>query len=209
MTDVFNRNFETRGIEQFRLMMEPHALGIYRRLFPGVEKENLRQEGPGVHVLDKEHAIDSILRLPSGITFTLQEKYRENKYLVDPRLQEKPPCPDFTQGYKLAVGTPHESPGEWFHLHSQLYFYGWADRQCTRFEKWVLVDVAKYKILVEKTEGGLAAMGRLIANKQWSATSFYAFPILLIRRVWLASEGFQPRTADDQIPLFAGGSNDH
>ena len=64
---------------------------------------------------------------------------------------------DFTQEFKNAVGTKHESNGEWFKLGAQLYFYGWASADETEFSKWVILDIAKYKILVE--QAGLFCSG--------------------------------------------------
>ena len=111
---------------QFQEKMKPAALRIYQQVFPGSEVEDLREEGVRVHILDREFGIDSLISLPSEQWITLQEKYRRYaalKYL------------DFTQEYMNAVGTPHESPGEWFKLGAQLYFYGWANEKETDFEK--------------------------------------------------------------------------
>lgn len=169
--------------------MRQAAIRIYESLFPGCYLQDLREHGAGVHVLDKEFAIDSLLVIPQGYWFSLQEKYRQNKYLVNPRLQISPPYPDFTQEFRNAVGTPHESQGEWFKLAAQLYFYGWSNRDETDFERWVILDVAKYKLIVQEAGGfdGLphwestTTIGRLLINTGRNCANFYAIPICRLK----------------------------
>jgi len=161
------QTFEQLDTEQFRKKMRPSALRIYERLFPGCTLEDLRADGFKVHVLDKEFGIDALINLNCGQWISIQEKYRRNyalKWL------------DFTQEYMNAAGTEHESPGEWFKLGSQLYFYGWANQDETDFEKWAIIDVAKYKLLVEEY-GGLEKMGAKRSNNQHGRASFFAIPI--------------------------------
>ncbi len=161
------RAFNSLDTVQFQQKLKPAALRIYQMVFPGCEVEDLREEGARVHVLDKEFGIDSLINLPSSQWISLQEKYRNNwalQYL------------DFTQEYMNGVGTPHESPGEWFKLGAQLYFYGWANEAITTFEKWFLMDIAKYKMLVEQA-GGLKRIGTLRQNNKHGRASFYAIPV--------------------------------
>jgi hypothetical protein len=155
--------------------MKPAALRIYRRLFPGCEVEDLRKEGVKVHVLDKELGIDSLLTTKQGQWFSIQEKYRAHKWLQ---------YLDFTQEYRNAEGTEHESPGEWFKLGAQLYFYGWANEAETDFEKWAILDVAAYKLLVERA-GGLAAIGTKRQNRIHGRASFFAIPIQKLRPAFI------------------------
>jgi hypothetical protein len=188
-TVAFGTEFGGLVMEQFRLRMRPHAIAIYERLFGDCEIQDLREEGVRVHVLDKEFGIDMLLTVPSGQWFTVQEKYREHKFLVEPLLQVEPPCPDFTQEYMNAVGTPHESPGEWFKLGAQLYFYGWARPREDGFAAWVLLNVPRYKMIVEKTPGGIAGLGRLCYNRRHGRATFYAIPVSRLRNAWTAQHG--------------------
>ena len=163
--------FENLPTVKFQERMKPAALRIYHRLFPGCEVEDLRKEGVKVHVLDKEFGIDALIRFQAGQWVSIQEKYRSHaalKYL------------DFTQEYMNAEGTEHESPGEWFKLGSQLYFYGWANEAETDFEKWAILDVAAYKLLVERA-GGLPAIGTKRQNRIHGRASFFAIPIEKLR----------------------------
>jgi len=158
--------------EQFRKRMRPHAIAIYRQIF-GVDcrVEDLREQGVRVHILDKEFGIDSLIHLPSEQWISIQEKYRRHdaiKYL------------DFTQEYMNAEGTQYESPGEWFKLGAQLYFYGWAEADEGGFAKWVVLDVAKYKMLVEQS-GGLHRLGQKCKNKKHGRASFFAIPITKLK----------------------------
>ncbi len=159
--------FSELSTVKFQQKMHPAAMRIYQRLFPGCRLEDLREEGVEVHILDKEFGIDSLINLPSGQWISIQEKYRSHdaiKYL------------DFTQEFMNGEGTAYESPGEWFKLGAQLYFYGWANSEETDFEKWILMDIAKYKILVERA-GGLQNLGVKRKNHRHGRASFYAIPI--------------------------------
>jgi len=162
--------FNQLSTVRFQQRMKPAALRIYQAIFPGCDLEDLREDGVRVHILDREFGIDSLISLPSAQWITLQEKYRKHdalRYL------------DFTQEYMNAVGTPHESPGEWFKLGAQLYFYGWANAAETAFEKWFLMDIAKYKLLVEE-RGGLSQLGTLRQNNRHGRASFYAIPVKML-----------------------------
>jgi len=160
-------DFSRLDTVKFQERMKPAALSIYRQVFPECHVEDLREQGVRVHVLDKEFGIDALVHLTDGQWISLQEKYRRNaalKFL------------DFTQEYMNAVGTPGESLGEWFKLGAQLYFYGWANASETAFEKWAIIDIVKYKMLVESM-GGLGAIGTLKKNWKHGRASFYAIPI--------------------------------
>lgn len=164
---MLNSNFSCLPTVKFQEKMKPAALKIYQKIFPGCEVQDLRKDGVNVHVLDKEFGIDALLKMHSGQWISIQEKYRRNRYLKY--------C-DFTQEFMNAVGTAYESPGEWFKLGSQLYFYGWANVDETDFEKWCILDVPKYKVIVEQA-GGIKKMGKLMMNNQHGKASFYAIPI--------------------------------
>src|SRR5262245_13088356 len=122
---------ESSGTFTFMREMQPHALRIYQHIFPGCMVEDLRKQGKrdededGVHILDRNFAIDSLLRMPDGSFFTLQEKYRTHEHLQN--------FGDFTHEFMNGYGTKRQEPGEWFHLGAQLYFYGWANEEKTDF----------------------------------------------------------------------------
>ena len=157
-----------QATSRFQKRMKPAALKIYERVFPGCRLEDLRENGVKVHILDKEFGIDSLVHLDGGQWISLQEKYRRHSSLH---------WLEFTQEYMNAAGTKYESPGEWFKLGAQLYFYGWANNSQTAFEKWALIDIAKYKMLVEKA-GGLDKLGTLEQNSRYGKSTFYAIKIM-------------------------------
>jgi hypothetical protein len=168
--------FENLSTVKFQMKMKPSAIRIYKKLFPGSELVDLRENGVKVHILDKEFGIDALLNLVGGQWVSIQEKYRANFYLK---------YLDFTQEYMNGVGTIHESPGEWFKLGAQLYFYGWANVEETDFEKWVLLDIPKYKLIVEK-EGGLDKIGKIKKNKEHGSASFFCIPIRKLAKAFVA-----------------------
>lgn len=181
-----DNSFRNLGTERFRLKMRPCAELIYHDLFPGCRVDDLRKDGLAVHVLDKEFGIDTLVTMPSGQWLSVQEKYRRNKYLSERQLMIRPPYPDFTQEYKNAAGTEHEADGEWFRLGAQVYFYGWANERENGFEKWVLIDIAQYKLLVEEN-GGIERFGVLKRNRAHGRASFYAIPVNRLQPAWLAT----------------------
>lgn len=156
---------------KFQEKMKPAALAIYQRVFPGCAIQDLREDGVGVHVLDKEFGIDALINLPSNQWISIQEKYRSHEFLR---------YMDFTQEYMNGVGTQYECLGEWFKLGAQLYFYGWANAAETAFEKWFIMDIAKYKMLVEE-RGGLQNIGKLRQNNRHGAASFYTINLSEIK----------------------------
>lgn len=172
--------FDDLSTVKFQNKMKPKAVAIYQRLFKGCSVEDLREKGVKVHVLDQEFGIDALIRLKTGQWISIQEKYRKNTFLTNSTYQVIPGVPDFTQEYKNAAGTEYESDGEWSKLGAQLYFYGWANKDETDFQRWFVMDIAKYKILVERA-GGLAGIGVLKPNKKHGRSSFYAIPASRLR----------------------------
>jgi hypothetical protein len=180
-----DKSWDNQPTVTFQTRMKPAALRIYQRCFPGCTVEDLREQGVKVHILDKEFGIDSLIHFPSGQWLSIQEKYRTNKYL---RYGE------FTQEYLNGVGTVHESPGEWFKLGAQIYFYGWANADETDFAAWLMMHIARYKVVVERA-GGLGAVGTLHQNQQYGRASFYAIPIGKLRDCIMFSYGLPPLSA--------------
>ena len=166
-------DFHTLATEQLRQKMVTHANSIYQMVFPGCVIDRLSDKRDTAHPLDRHFGIDTILRLPSGAYLTLQEKYRDHTVLE--RFGA-----DFTQEWKNAYQTEFENDGEWFHLAAQIYFYGWANPTYTGFAKWLILDIPKYKLLVEDA-GGLDAIGRLKVNKEHGRAAFYAIPVKRIK----------------------------
>lgn len=176
-----------RGDIGFSELMRPKAERIYQRVFPGCKVENLRPDGDkDVHELDQYFGIDTQIILPSGGTLTVQEKYRRNEFLHTKKWRVDPSVPDFTQEYLNACGTEHERHGEWFHLSADLYFYGWASADLMGFEKWAILNVLKYKLLVESM-GGLDSIGMYKRNRKHGAASFYAIPITTLKPAFMCT----------------------
>jgi len=182
--------FDNLSTTKFQVKMRPAAEHVYQVIWPGSRIENLRENGVNVHTLDKHFAIDALLHLPSRQWISIQEKYRENYYLK---------WKDFTQEYKNACGTQYESEGEWAKLGAQLYFYGWANVAETDFEDWYLLDILKYKIIVERN-GGIEKMGRLQHNKQHGKASFYGISFEKLKDAVFLSKATLPS-------LLAGSVN--
>jgi hypothetical protein len=169
-------DFNNLSTVKFQQKLKPAAIKIYTRLFPGCLLVDLRDRGVGVHVLDKEFGIDSLLTFGTGQWISIQEKYRKNYYLK---------YLDFTQEYLNAVNTENESPGEWFKLGAQLYFYGWSNKNENDFEKWFIMDIAKYKLLVENA-GGIDKLGEIKFNDLHGKSCFYAIKVFKLFPAFIA-----------------------
>tara|TARA_R110000822_G_C15266728_1_gene488790 strand:+ start:798 stop:1355 length:558 start_codon:yes stop_codon:yes gene_type:complete len=173
-------SFEKLSTEQFRVKMQSKAIDIYKSVFDGCIYSRELDINK-----DKHFSIDATLTLSDGQKITIQEKFRNYDFLTNPRLQNRPPFPDFTQEYKNAEGTVYENDGEFFKLFAQLYFYGWADSGGTGFVRWCILDVAKYKnILFQK---GIGNIGKKMNNKKHGKASFYAIPIYELKESFLFS----------------------
>lgn len=182
VNNLTSEGFNNLSTVKFQEKMKPAALKIYKQVFgENCEIEDLREDGFKVHILDKEFGIDAMLSLPTGQWLTLQEKYRKNYYIS---------FLDFTQEYKNAEGTEHESNGEWFSLGAQLYFYGWSNKDETDFEKWIILDIVRYKLIIEKL-GGLSKAGYKLYNRQYGRASFYSINLRLIEDAIIFSNFFK------------------
>lgn len=183
-------DFSLLPTEKFRVRMRPHAEKIYRRIWPGCQIRDLREHGVAVHILDKNFGIDTLAEFLSGQWISVQEKYRRYRALASMELKFEPPYPDFTQEYLNAEGTKHESPGEWFKLGAQVYFYGWANESETDFAAWLLMDIAKYKMVVEEM-GGLDSISKRHYNQQHGRASFYPIPIYRLEQAIIYCQGLE------------------
>lgn len=161
-------SFANLSTEKFRVQMEPYADEIYKKTFPIQEIKHRKNMDDSFSAdLDKYMGIDKFLVFETGQWLTVQEKYRTHdalKYL------------DFTQEYLNAEGTKYESPGEFFYLGAQAYFYAWANKELNGFLHWVLLDVARYKCIIEY-HGGLKFIGRKHHNQKHGKASFYSIKI--------------------------------
>lgn len=117
--------------------MEPIADQLYHEIWgPLRELHRLSHNRTGeVHPLDKEWAIDVILKTTCGLPITLQDKFREYKYhkLYD----------EFTLEYENNPETHEE--GEFYHLVANYYFYGFATPDKQSFISWKVIDLNTFK----------------------------------------------------------------
>ena len=170
---------EFEGDIAFEQRMRAPVEKVYQSFFPGCAVKYTREHDE-LRPFDDHFAIDAVLELRSGGIVTAQQKCRRYGYFLQYR--------DFTQEYMNAVGGTYESQGEWFHLGSQIYFYGWANQAEDGLVAWVLMDVLKYRMLVEDA-GGLDKLGTLEKNRVHGRASFYAIPLEKLRRAFIGSNG--------------------
>jgi len=144
---------------------------IYGLVFPGC---TIDRDVP--LVLDKEFGVDLVLHLVTGSILTVQEKFREHKWIH--KLE-------FTQEVENATGTQYQSDGEWYKLIANLYLYGWESKSAGSLAKWAMLDVLHYKLIIEAA-GGLHRLGTLEHNDKYGKASFYAIPIKRLSGCFIA-----------------------
>ena len=192
--------------------LRPYVLQVYRSLFPGSRYQPMEELGDTGLMFDKNWGVDGFICTASLRCWVVQSKCRRHDFLTERRYQVISGIPDFTQEFMNAAGTQYEAPGEWFHLNAELYFFGWATSDESGLAKWLLLDIPRYKAIVEAA-GGLAKIGRLQQNKAGGKASFYAIPVTRLRDAWLATyrEGWivppeddSPAPWDDEQPTASG-----
>ena len=55
-------------------------------------------------------------------------------------------------------------------------FYGWAREDEKGFEAWFIMDILKYKLLIQES-GGIDKIGTLHRNYTHGRSSFYSIPM--------------------------------
>ncbi|HAU4290853.1 TPA: hypothetical protein ACQVK3_005708 [Serratia marcescens] len=123
--------------------------------------------------LDQRASIDAKIDFtPSLVSFSIQEKYRTN---------DKLKFLDFTQELYNAYGTEHQTDGEFKHLYSDYYFYGWSNETETDFAQWFIMDIKTYKTLVLGV-GGLDKIPQVkrVQNNAYGKALFYTIPLEFI-----------------------------
>ena len=121
-------NFENDPRRIQELKMRPIADAIYKERW-GANIQITRFEQDDDYLLDKEYAIDVIIKLKTGMILTGQEKFLSYEYSDFGSL---------TVEYEQNQHTGEE--GDWFKLQVGFYFVGYATEDCSNFEPWVLAD---------------------------------------------------------------------
>lgn len=135
-------NFDKDPRRQQELAMRPHADTIYAKVF-GITTGNIhRHDSPDDerHLLDRLHAIDVTVTLPSGMVINGQEKFLSHEYLK----------------YKSLTVEYYQNPktkerGDWFNLAAQFYMVGYANADGTGFATWSIIN---WPSLVMATHNG-------------------------------------------------------
>jgi|GEM_PF-3868517 len=187
-------SFDALSTTEFNARMRPVALRLYERLFAGCRLEQVDTSTAQGMVLDRDLGVDCKLHLPTSQWITLQEKFRKYADYVS--------YGDFTQEFKNGVGTPYESDGEWFKLGAQLYFYGWASQDETAFVDWVILNIATYKLTINR-QGGLDKVGRLVPNHKHGRATFYAIPLERISKAIILSASTPLPANRSALPIIA------
>lgn len=92
--------------------------------------------------LDIELGIDTLIYFKNGSFITFQEKTRNNWVQYE----------DFTFEYYNNPKSKEE--GEWFHLASQFYFYGYANSKNNGYRKYYILNVPSFRLFLNNSTRG-------------------------------------------------------
>lgn len=145
------------------------AESFYRKVFPKCTIIRLTKSG-APHILDKQFHIDVILKQKNGMQVTMQEKFRS--------LYALKWC-DFTLEYESNQHT--HVLGEWFHLCTDLYTYGWATKNQESFQEFYIFKVFPFKNAVIK---GTLKPKPIQENESFGDATFYPFPFSKFPDSW-------------------------
>lgn len=158
---------------KFAEAMRPHAVAIYEQQFRDctyVPTPRISDEEP--HPDDRDRSIDAKIVMPyTDNAVTIQEKYRKYRDDLD---------------ITFEVRNGDGSPGEWYHLESQLYFIGIAEPDLSGFKHWAILDVFRMVMTVNK-HGGLEVVGKEYTNDEYGASTFRAVPLHIFHEAVVAS----------------------
>lgn len=146
--------------------MRPKVKEIYMKLFPDS--------------MIKEGKYSTFVTVPSGQCYSITEKFKRNRYLINPKFQKNPPYPDFTESPNREVKEDFENQT------THLCFCGWADREETKIEKWVLLDTTVYNTLV-RDAGGVKKLGKL-HRSAFHTNQFYSISLKDIQSAIILDE---------------------
>jgi len=158
-------------VQNVHIPLIPSADEIYKTIFPKCTIDRFEiSDKP--NILDKYLGVDLKITLTSGAVFTVQEKFRDYSAYRDYH--------EFTQEIENGDG----SDGEWNHLHSDWYFYGWGmpiiNKEGAQFIEWFILNTVEYKNIVQKS-GSITFMGNTMKNRKHGSATFVGIPYKLIK----------------------------
>lgn len=159
----------------FAQRMRPFIDSIYERIFDLESITRITDMNPP-HPLDKHFGIDGWIELKQGCILTIQEKMRRYNAYIQYR--------DFT--LELWSNEPKKVEGEWYHLASELYFYGYSNRNETEIIEWHILRVLPLKLWIAENFENWE--DRIRRNVKHSKASFFAIPWQEIPKEFILKE---------------------
>jgi len=164
--------------KQFEEKMTSYIDEIYRNIFGKrlikIYRSSRDKESDGrLLFMDIELSIDTHLTFRNGSVLTFQEKTRKNNFLK---------YNDFTFEYYNDPETKEE--GEWFKLAAQLYFFGYANKGETGYDKYWIINIARLRTaLMSKFSLSELEQKYLRFNKPPAKANFFAIPFDLLENM--------------------------
>jgi len=142
--------------------LSPFADKVYKERFGARKIKRMKRKDGKVHILDGKFSIDVILTLNGGVIITGQEKFRSfeayERYGGEATIE-------FYQNPKK------KEKGEFFHLASQFYLWGFSNFEETGFLRYFCLDVLKLMLAISSDRISY----RVYENHIHSKASFIAF----------------------------------
>lgn len=160
--------------KEFEEKMQQYIDKIYYSIFLGLDKINRSKrdnnDNERIFFMDKELCIDTHLTFNDASVLTGQEKtLRASKqhynhftfeYYNDPTLK---------------------TPGEWFKLAAQFYFFGYANEGESDYLDWWLIDVLKLRLFLTNNVGIDILLNKYRHNNKGLAKAdFFGIPFELL-----------------------------
>ena len=164
--------------KNFEEKMTKHIDEIYFKLFKNrliniYRSKRDSENNNKLLFMDMELAIDTHLLLSNGSILTFQEKTRRNKFLT---------YNDFTFEYYNDPKTKEE--GEWFKLASQLYFFGYSNKNENGYDKFWILNVARLRTgIISKYSLDKLEEKFLKYNKPPAKANFFAIPFDILESI--------------------------
>ena len=150
--------------KDFEKKMQKSIDEIYNTFFKNIYSIERLDDNGVVNILDKEFAIDTIIHFKNGSTITCQEKSRRHKFFK---------YLDFT--FELYNDPKMNQKGEWFHLSSQIYFYGFADCDESKHIQWYIIDLVRLRMWLAEFND-IYKKFQIMQNEEYGKANFVVIP---------------------------------
>ena len=170
----------------FEEKMTPFIDEIYKEYFGDditIDRSTRQDENEKKLFMDINFSIDTIIRFPNGSVLNLQEKSRQNTWLLKN---------EYT--IQLLKDYNTNQKGEWFKLMAQFYFYGFANKELNGYSKCYILNVGVLRLALNSID---ITKYPLMENPPPLKSNFYCIPFKRIEELDKEFNGLILYKSDD------------